>query len=66
MELIFGSSYIYKGNKYILQSEVEVKHPDSGDWFLAVEYICYNKQKSYVREIADFKLKFKKYYPNQV
>ena len=52
-----GQKYEYKGEKYhLLNGKVHSKHPDTGEWYISVEY-C-NADMIFNREARDFLNKF--------
>ncbi len=53
-----GQQYKYKDKiYYLLNGKVHSKHPDTGDWYISVEYCDPNKV--YNREARDFIKKFR-------
>lgn len=53
-----GQKYQYKDKTYhVLNGKVFTKHPDTGEWFISVEY-C-DPDVIYNREARDFIKKFK-------
>ncbi len=53
-----GQQYEYKGTKYyILKGKVNSKHPDTGEWYISVQYCI--SDMIFNREARDFLKKFK-------
>ena len=62
IDKILEHIYYYKGKEYRLVSEVKLKHPTTGEWIDAIQYLQRgNKEMSFVREKEDFIKKFEPY-----
>lgn len=60
-EVQIGLQYTYKDGRYVVTKcdNIEMKSPQDGNWYPAVAYRPINGENVYVRELEDFKEKFK-------
>jgi len=54
-----GESILGKGNRYLVQRILKMKNPQTRKWEKAVLYTDRKADNFYVREIGEFKRKFK-------
>ncbi len=53
-------TYEYKGNFYLIEDKVLMKHPATEEWIEAVTYKSVDGDRIYAREAKDFYDKFKR------
>jgi hypothetical protein len=57
-------SWMYKDELYNFQRIVRYKHPDTRKWMWGVEYTPWNAPtEHFIRELEEFKKRFKPYVP---